>query len=107
MRRNDDRAAIGRREDVVGRHHQHAGFKLGFQRERHVHCHLVTVEVGVEGSADQRVKLDSLTLDQLRLKRLNAKAVKGWRAVQKDRMLADDFFEHVPDLGLLALDHTL
>ena len=31
LRRHDDRLAVGGREDVVGRHHQHARFKLRFQ----------------------------------------------------------------------------
>ena len=32
LRRHNDRATIGGREDVVGRHHQDAGFELSFQR---------------------------------------------------------------------------
>ena len=30
LRRNDDRFAVGRTQDVVGRHHQHTRLKLGF-----------------------------------------------------------------------------
>jgi hypothetical protein len=56
--------AVGRMQDVVGRHHQHARFKLGFERQRHVNGHLVAVEVGVERSTDQRMKLDRLAFDQ-------------------------------------------
>lgn len=52
LRRDDDRLAVGWREDVVGRHHQRARFQLGFQRQRHVHGHLVTVEVGVVRGTD-------------------------------------------------------
>ncbi len=69
--------------------------------------HLVAVEVGVEGVADQRVKLDRLTLDQDRLEGLNAQAVKRRRPVQEDRMLADDLFEEIPNLRPLALDQLL
>ena len=69
-------------QDVVGRHHQHAGFELGFQRQRHVNGHLVAVEVGVEGRADQRMQLDRLAFDQHRLERLDAEAVQRRRAVR-------------------------
>src|ERR1700733_10671062 len=75
LRRHDDRLAVGRAEDVVGRHHQDAGFELRLQRQRHVHRHLVAVEIGVEGGADERMQLDRLALDQHRLKRLDAEAV--------------------------------
>ena len=71
-----------------------------------MHGHLVTVEVGVEGGADQWMKLDRLTFDQDRLEGLNTKAVKGRRPVQQHRMLADHFFQDVPDLGTLLLDHA-
>ena len=43
-------------------------------RERHVHRHLVAVEVGVERGADERVDLDGLALDQDRLEGLDARA---------------------------------
>src|SRR5690606_37257102 len=72
-----------------------------------VHGHLVTVEVGVERGADQRVQLDGLALDQHRLERLDAQAVQGRRAVQQHRVLADHLFEDVPHLGLFALDQLL
>ena len=107
LRRHDDRLAVGWREDVVGRHHQHARFELRLQRQRHVDRHLVTVEVGVEGGADQRMQLDRLALDQHRLEGLDAQAVQRRRAVQQHRMLADHLFQDVPDLGPLLLDHAL
>ena len=43
--------------------------------------HLVSVEVGVEGSADQRMKLDGLTFYQHRLERLDTQTVQRRRAV--------------------------
>ena len=92
---------------LLVRHHQHARFELGFQRKRHVDGHLVTVEVGVEGRADQRVKLDRLALDQHGLERLDAETVKRRRAVQQHRVLADDFVEDVPDFLALLLDPLL
>ena len=63
-------------EDVVGRHHQHARFQLGLERQRNVHGHLVAVEVRVEGGADQRMQLDRLAFDQHRLERLDAQAMQ-------------------------------
>ena len=84
LRRNDDRRAVCRMQDVVGRHHQHAGFKLGFERQRHVNGHLVAVEVGVEGRADERMQLDRLAFDQDGLEGLDAQAVQRRRAVQAE-----------------------
>jgi hypothetical protein len=69
--------------------------------------HLVTVEVGVERRADQRVDLDRLALDQLRLERLDAQPVQGRCPVQQHRVLGDDLFEDVPDDRALTLDHPL
>ena len=88
-------------------HHQHARLHLRLQRQRHVDRHLVAVEVGVERRADQRVQLDRLALDQQRLEGLDAQAVQRRRAVEEDRVLLDDLFEDVPDLGTLLLDHLL
>jgi len=107
LRRHDDRVTVGGREDVVGRHHQRARLELGLERQRHVHGHLVAVEVRVERGADQRVQLDRLALDQHRLEGLDAEAVQRRRAVQQHRMLADDLLEDVPDLRALALDQAL
>ena len=63
-------------EDVVARQHEDAGLGLRLRGERHVDGHLVTVEVGVEGRADERVDLDGLALDELRLEGLDAEAVQ-------------------------------
>jgi len=43
--------------------------------------HLITIEVGVESSADERVDSDCLPLDQHRLERLNSQPVQGGGAV--------------------------
>ena len=92
---------------LLRREHQHPGLGLRLGRQRQVHRHLVTVEVGVERLADQRVQLDGLALDQLRLEGLDAQAVQGRRAVEQHRVLGDDLFEHVPHLRAAALDHAL
>ncbi len=107
LRRHDDRLTVGRMQDVVGRHHQHARFELRFERQRNVHGHLVAVEVGVERGADQRMKLDRLAFDQNRLERLNAEAMQRRRAVEQHRMLADHLVEDVPDFGAFFFDQLL
>ena len=40
------------------------GLDLRLDRQRHVHGHLVAVEVGVVRRADERMELDGLALDQ-------------------------------------------
>jgi hypothetical protein len=94
-------------QHVVGGHHQHARLELGFERQRHVNGHLVAVEVGVEGGADERMQLDRLALDQHRLEGLDAEAMQGRRAVQQHRMLADDLVEDIPDFRLFLFDQLL
>ena len=107
LRRHGDRLTGSRRQNVVRRQHQHAGFDLGFRRQRNVNRHLVAVEVGVERRADQRVNLDGLAFDQHRLESLNAEAVKRRSAVQQYRVILDDFFKDVPDDRFLLLHHFL
>src|SRR5690606_16648475 len=107
LRRHDDRLAVGGRQHVVGGHHQRARFQLGFQRQRHVDGHLVTVEVSVVRGADQRVQLNGLAFDEDRLERLDTQTVQGRRTVEQHGVFADHFGEHVPDLGQLTLDHLL
>jgi hypothetical protein len=78
--------------------HQDAGLGLRLGRQRQVDGHLVAVEVGVERRAHQRVDLDGLALDQLRLEGLDAEAVQRGRTVEQHRVLGDDLFEDVPHL---------
>ena len=69
--------------------------------------HLVTVEVGVECSAHQRMQLNGLALDQDRLESLDAQAMQRRGPVQHDRVLLDHLFEDVPDHGRAGLDFFL
>ena len=107
LRRHGHRTTVGGLEDVVRRQHEDAGLGLRLRRQRQVDRHLVTVEVGVEGGADQRVDLDRLALDQLRLEGLDAETVQRRRTVEQHRVLADDLFEDVPHDRARALDHAL
>ena len=104
LRRHDRRLAVRREQDVVRRQHQGTRFHLRFDRQRDVHSHLVTVEVGVECRADEWVQLDGFAFDQDWLKRLDTEAVKRRRTVEHDRVFADHVFQDVPDDRLLNLD---
>src|SRR5271166_3083029 len=104
LRRYDDGRAVRGMQDIVRRHHQHARLKLRFERKRHVHGHLIAVEIGIECRAHQRMELDRLAFDQHRLERLDAEAVQRRRAVEQHRMLADDLVENIPDLRLFLFD---
>ena len=107
LRRADDRRAVGRAENVVGRHQQRVGLDLGLDRQRQVHRHLVAVEVGVEALAHQRVELDRVAFDQHRLEPLDAHAVQGGGTIQQHGMVLDHLFEDVPHLLVLPLQHLL
>ena len=107
LRRQGHGTTIRRLEDVVRSKHQDASFGLSLNRERKVNSHLVTVEVSVERSTHERVKLNSLTFNELRFECLNTEAVQGWCAVQQNWTLADDLFENIPHLGTATLNHAL
>ena len=107
LRGHDRRIAVRGEEDVVGGHHEAAGFQLGFERQRHVHGHLVTVEVSVKGRADQGVQLNGLTFDQLRFEGLNTQAVQRRSAVQHHRVFVNHFFQDIPHHGFLIVHHLL
>ena len=105
--RHGQRLTGRRGQDVVGRQHEDAGLGLRLGAQRQVHSHLVTVEVSVERRADEGVQLDGLTLDELRLERLDAQTVQGRCAVEQHGVFGDDLFEDVPHLRMLALHHAL
>ncbi len=107
LRRCDDRVAVSWREDVVRRQHQVLGLDLGLDRQRQMHCHLVTIKVGVETLADERVDQDSVPLDQDRLKRLNSHPVQRGRAIQENRVPFGDLLEDVPNFFIFAFQHLL
>ena len=100
-----DRFAARRRENIVRCEHQHSRFQLRLDRQRHVHCHLVAVEVGVVSGANERVNTNRFTLDQLRFKRLNREAVQSRSTIQEHGMSPGYFIENVPHFGRLAFNH--
>src|SRR5260370_16664421 len=76
---------------------------MGLLRERHMHRHLVTVEVGIEGRADQGMELNGASFNQHRFKSLNTQAMQRRSTVQQNRVILDDLFEHIPHLWLYPL----
>ena len=92
LRGNRDRRAVGGGQDVVGGQHQRRSFDLRLGRERNVDGHLVTVEVGVEGHADQRMDLDRFAFHEHGLKSLDTQAMERRRAVEHHRVIADHLF---------------
>ena len=91
----------------MSRQHQEACLCLRLNAERHVHGHLVTVEVGVKRVTDEWVNLNCLAVNQDGLERLNAEAMQGRSTVEEHGMLGDDLFEDVPDVAFARLDHAL
>ena len=87
--------------------HQYLCLKNGLIAQWQVNSHLVTVEVGVERSTCQRMELDSLTLDELRLECLDRQTVKCRRTVQENRMTLHDILQDVPDYWLTAVNDFL
>ena len=72
-----------------------------------MHCHLVTVEVSVKRSADERMNLNGLTFNQDRFKGLDAESVQCRSTIQKNWMLLDHRVENLPDLWSPTLNHSL
>ena len=69
--------------------------------------HLVAIEVGVESRADHRVETNGVAIDKDRLEGLDAKAVQSRRAVQENRVLADDLFDDIEDDAVVAIDDLI
>ena len=69
-----------------------------------MHRHLVTIEVGVECGADQRVELYRLAFDEFRVEGLDAEAVERGCSVEQHGVAVHYLFESVPDfvIGLLG-----
>ena len=65
--------------------------------------HLVPVKVGVVGSTNQRMQLDRFAFYQYRLECLNAQPMERRRAIEQHRMLADHFFENIPNFRFFHL----
>ena len=87
--------------------HQQLSLEDSLVRQRKVDSHLVTVEVGVEGRTCQRVKLDSLTLNQFRLEGLDTQTVQCRCTVEQHGMALHDILKDIPDDRLTTVDDLL
>ena len=72
-----------------------------------MHCHLVTVEVGVECRTCEWVKLNCLALDELWLEGLNTEAVQCRSTVEEHWVTLHHVFQNVPNHGFLAVHNLL
>ena len=107
LARYRDGPAAGGQQDVHGAEHQQFALGDRLLAQGHMDRHLVAVEVGVEGGADQRVQLDRFAVDQDRVKGLNRKFVQGRGAVEHHRILVDDLLQTLPHFVGLLLDQVL
>ena len=87
--------------------HQNLCLQNSLVRQGKVDSHLVTVEVGVERRTSQRVQLNSLTLDELRLESLNTQTVQCWCTVEQYGVTLHHILQDIPDDGLTAIDNLL
>jgi len=107
LRRNCNRTTVSGRQDVVAREHEQLGFQRSVMRERNVHSHLVTIEVGVEGRTNEWVQTDRFPFNQYRLECLDTETVKRRRTVQEDRTTLDHFFQDIPDIAGATVHYFL
>ena len=107
QRRRHGRLAV-RGQQQIGRAQHHLP-RLRHRRptQRHMHRHLISVEVRVERRADQRVNLNRAAVHQHRLKRLDAQPVQRRRAVQQHRTRLHHILQHLPDRRVAALHEAL
>ena len=83
LRRNSDRVAVLRTEEVIRGEHEYACLGLSLGGQRQVDSHLVAVEVGIVSGADQRVQTQRAALNENRLESLNAETVQRRRTVEE------------------------
>ena len=102
-----DCSAVGRVKQVSGAEHQCPALHLRGLSERNVDGHLVSVKVGVEGFAGERVQSERLSFNQNRLKGLDSQAVQSRRAVEHYRVLAYDFVQNGENFRSLLLNIEL
>ena len=93
LRRIDDRLSVCRVQEVGGAEHEGPALKLCSLSKRYVHCHLVSIEVGIECMTYERMELDCLSVHKDRLKGLDSKSMERRCSVEHDRMLLDNLVE--------------
>src|SRR5207237_5335283 len=88
-RRCHYRLSAGRVKEVLTGKHYLACFRNRRTRQGHMNSHLVAIEVGVESGADERMDLDSASVDEDGFECLDTQAVEGRSAVEQNRTLLD------------------
>ncbi len=107
LRRHRDRSSIGWIKDIVALKHQDLCLKNSLIAQWEMDSHLVTVEVGIERRTCQRMELDSLTFDKLRLECLDTKSVKRRGTVQEYRMSLHNILKNIPNYRLTTVYNLL
>ena len=107
LRRNGDRITVSRVKDVVRAEHQQLCLEDSLVAQRKVYSHLVTIEVGVETGAGQRVQLNSLTLDHLRLERQYTMTVQCRCTVEQYGVTFHHMLQDLKDNRITAVDDLL
>ena len=107
QRWRNGRLAIGGKKHVMSRQHHFESFITRGFRQWHVYGHLIAVEVGAEGRANERMYLNRATFFQDWHEGLDTQAVQRRRSIQQNRMPINHLFENVPDLRPDALDDAL
>ena len=69
--------------------------------------HRVTVEVGIEGLADQRVNLNRLAVNENGLEGLHTESVQRGSTVQEHGVLSRHFFQLLPHRHMTVFHHAL
>ena len=87
--------------------HQDLSLEDSSVAQRKMDSHLVAVEVSVERSTCERVKLNGLAFDHARLECLDAETVKCWRTVEKHRMAFHHKLEDVEYDRIALIDNLL
>ena len=72
LRRNGDRCAVGRIQNVMRLEHQDLSLEDCLVAQGKMHSHLVAVEVGIERRTSEGMQLDCLAFDHLWLEGLDA-----------------------------------
>ena len=98
LRRHSHGPAVRELQQVIGRQHQEAGLGLRLGGKRHMHRHLVAVEVGIECGTNQRMQLQGAALHQNGLECLDTQTVQGRRSVHQHGVALDDHLQRVPNL---------
>ena len=72
-----------------------------------MHRHLIPVEVSIKAFTDEGMQQNGISFHENRFKSLDSHAMQRRGTIEKHGMIADDFFEDIPDLFILPFQHFL